>query len=93
MNIADVARRRETLHMGHSSSRPLSQDYELVGLAGELAFAEEFGYQVDTSDRPGGDGRVDFHTPAGTVDVKTARKALNLLREQGKPHADLNYGP
>ena len=88
-DLRELATQRSRLHTHHRSQRPLSSEYDLVGLAGEKAFAERYGYNVDRELRPGGDGRIDFETPVGTVDVKTARKAYNLLREQGKPHADL----
>ncbi len=84
-----IAARRARIHASHTSSRPLSPDYELVGVAGEVAFAQEFGLEVDATARPGGDGGVDFTLPIGTVDVKTYRLPYNLLREAGKPHADI----
>ncbi len=34
---------------------------------------------MDESIRPEGDGHVDFSTPIGSIDVKTARKAYHLL--------------
>lgn len=55
----------------------------------EEAFESAFGYPIDEEDRPGGDGNVDFNTPVGTVDVKTARKPYHLLVEVGKPQADI----
>ncbi len=88
-SLRSVADERARLHAHHASSRPLSVDYELVGLAGEVAFGERFGYAVDLTLRPGGDGRIDFEADGLTLDVKTARLAFNLLREQGKPHADI----
>jgi len=68
----------------------LSPDYDYVGVAGEIAFAREFGLEVDTTARPEGDGGVDFTLSNGlTVDVKTYRKPYHLLREVNKPHADI----
>jgi hypothetical protein len=89
--LVELARQRHELHKHHASSRPLSLDYELVGLAGEQAFADAFGLQVDTSIRPAGDGNVDFRLfGLVTVDVKTARKAGNLIAEVGTdPWADI----
>jgi len=88
--IKNVADSRHDLHSGHSSSRPLSEDYELVGLSGEFAFAEVCGLLPDLTVRPGGDKGVDFTVPLRfTVDVKTARKAGNLIHEQGKPMVDI----
>jgi hypothetical protein len=88
-NIEDIAAQRARIHASHTSSRPLSPDYELVGVAGEAAFAQEFGLKVDATARPEGDGGVDFTLPIGTVDVKTYRLPYHLLRETDKPHADI----
>ena len=87
--LKEIADQRHNLHKNHASSRPLSEDYEYIGLIGEGKFELTYGYAMDLEQRPGGDSRVDFHTPLATIDVKTARKAYNLLREVGKPHAEL----
>jgi hypothetical protein len=84
--IAKYADARAALHAGHASSRPLSEDYENVGLAGEFAFGRFCGQMPDLSERPAGDQGVDFVIPLlYTVDVKTARKANNLIHEASKP--------
>ena len=83
-DIREVAKRREALHANHATSRPLSQDYEFIGLMGQWEFAKEFGLEIDLSDKPGGDGRINFITDIGTISVSTARKPYNLLREAGK---------
>ena len=88
--LRKIAQRRHDIHKNHASSRPLSKDYELVGLSGEVAFAEFSGLEVDWEERPSGDKGIDFTTPNGmTVDVKTARKAFNLIHEENKPFADI----
>lgn len=92
-----VAEARHELHKNHASSRPLSKDYELVGLAGEVAMAAFAGTAVDMSLRPGGDAgkdvRIHLHTKQGprwfVVDVKTARKPFNILVEEGKVKSDI----
>jgi len=90
VDIRKLAREREALHRNHASSRPLSPDYEIIGLAGEQQFAVEFGLEVDTKARPGGDGGIDFQLPGvGSVDVKTACRPFNLLHEQGKTPPDI----
>jgi len=77
---------RAALHAGHGSSRPLSGGYERVGMAGEFAFGRFCGQMPDLSERPSGDKGVDFVVPLlYTVDVKTARKANNLIHEASKP--------
>jgi len=85
-----VAARRTRIHLSHTSIRALSPGYDYVGVAGQIAFAKEFGLEVDTTARPEGDGGVDFTLSNGlTVDVKTYRKPYHLLREVDKPHADI----
>ena len=89
-DLRAVAEARHNLHEGKASSRPLSEDYELVGLAGEDALADFCGGEVDITPRPNGDGGTDCHIALFfTVDVKTARKAFNLLVEVGKVKADI----
>ena len=79
-----VAAEREFLHRTHQSSRPLSPDYEYIGLMGELAFHKVTGEVVDLLPRPEGDGAVDFRVGKWRIDVKTARKPGHMLREAGK---------
>ena len=88
-NLKKVAAIRHEIHKHHKSSRPLSEDYELIGLVGEYRFEVDFGYPMDLSIKPQGDGKVDFHIALGTLDVKTAEKAYNLLREKGVRHAKI----
>ena len=71
------------------SHRPLGPEHDAVGLAGEEAFAARYGYRVDHEYAQRGDGGADFATYAGSVDVKTYRKPVHLLVEQGKVRADL----
>lgn len=81
---------RAALHADHATSRPLSEGYEKVGFVGEVVFAREFNLPLDWRRRAGGDGGFDFTVPVRhTVDVKTVRKAHNLLQEQGKISADI----
>lgn len=80
-----IAITRALLHKSHKSSRPLSADHELIGVAGEFAFAHKTGLPVDDTPRPGGDKGIDFETRLGALDVKTARKAYFLIHEEGKP--------
>lgn len=94
--IRAAAARRHALHANHASSRPLSAGYELIGLRGEEALCREFGGSVDLTDRPRGDGGKDKimnlwgwvrgvqRAASFAVDVKTARRAYNLIVEHGK---------
>ena len=88
--IKSVADKRERIHDNHASSRPLSKDYELLGIAGELALSEFTGFSPDLKLRPSGDDGVDNLIYIGyTVDVKVARKPFNLIHEKGKKFADI----
>jgi len=87
--LQQIANDRETLHKYHESSRPLSKNYEYVGLKGESQFAKEFGFKIDKTLRPSGDNGKDFETKIGIIDVKTARNAYNLIVEEGKVVSDI----
>jgi hypothetical protein len=88
--IAVEALERAELHANHASNRPLSDGFEFVGLTGEFEFGRLVGLMPDLERRAGGDKGVDFVvTLRFTLDVKTARKAGNLIHEQGKPFADI----
>lgn len=80
-----IAQARSTLHVDHASSRPLSPDYELIGIAGEIAFASLYLLPVDMTARAGGDQGKDFITRAGIIDIKTAAKPKWLFLERDHP--------
>ena len=84
--IEKLAKAREAIHKGQKSQRILSKNYQLIGLAGEAEFERVFGIKMDRSLKPQGDGGHDFTLPMGTIDVKTARNAYNLLRETNTKH-------
>jgi len=85
-----IAQQRSDTHKDHASQRVLSEDYNIVGISGEAAFAEDFSLEVDKSIKPSGDNGIDFLLPLYfTVDVKTAKKAYNLLLEEGKVLSDI----
>jgi len=78
------ARYKDKQH--YASYKPLSKDFAMIGVAGELLFSLKTGYAVDTVIRENGDGGIDFYTPLGTVDVKTGRLGNNdpkLLVKEG----------
>ena len=88
--IKQEALDRHNAHRGHASSRPLSENYEYIGLRGEVEFAKLTGQMVDLTRRLRGDKGIDFIVPMMfTIDVKTARRAFNLIHEEGKPFADI----
>jgi len=64
-----------TCHNGRVSRKD-SEKRHLRGLAGEIAFARCFGFDVDDERRPDGDPGYDFVAPCGaTIDVKTRAEA------------------
>lgn len=88
--IKSEAESRHDSHKNHATNRPLSEGYELVGLLGEVEFAKQTGVMVDLERRLDGDKGIDFVVTVNlSVDVKTARKAYNLIHEKGKPIADV----
>jgi hypothetical protein len=89
VKVKNIAKERERVHKDHKSSRPLSSDYEYVGLIAESKFAEKYGFKMDETLRPGGDEGKDFVTEIGTIDVKSARKAFNLIVEEGMVKSDI----
>lgn len=84
-----ISQQREKLHHDDASSRPLSKDYEYIGLLGEVRFSELYNLSIDLTSKPKGDNGIDFYTPIGTIDVKTAQKPYHLLVEKGKVFADI----
>lgn len=89
-DLRATAEARTSLHQGKASQRQLSEEYELIGLAGEDALAEFCGGEVDITPRPNGDGGTDCHIALFfTVDVKTSRRGIDLLVEAGKVRADI----
>lgn len=88
--VIDEANARHEVHDGQDSSRPLSADYELLGLMGEVQGEVDYGLKRDARILAQGDGRIDFYLPDGrSGDWKVARKCYNILMESGKPHADI----
>lgn len=86
--LKEVAQRRNAVFVNLARNRPLSTDYEEVGVVGEWAFAEFCGLMPNT--KGGRDGGKDFEVPVVfTVDVKTSKKADVLLVEAGKVKADI----
>ena len=89
LTLCRVAAERHDLHRDHASSRPLSDGYELVGLVGEAEFSRLFNVPMNLERMAGGDNGVDFVINGRTIDIKTARKAFNLIVEQGHVCCDV----
>ena len=60
IDVNTLAKQRNDVHANHSSSRPLSKDYQKIGIIGEITFSKEFNVPFDASLRPEGDRGVDF---------------------------------
>lgn len=83
-----LAKARNGVFANMKRNRPLSKNYEEVGVMGEWEFAKFCGLMPKMT--VGGDGGVDFELPVVfTVDVKTSRSADRLLVEAGKVKADI----
>ncbi len=82
MDLRAIANERRMIGAYSSKQRILSEDYEEIGLAGEVAFSEEFGLPLIP--KRGSDNGIDFITRAGSIDVKTARNPSFLFMEEGK---------
>jgi len=66
----------------YASSNPMSKNYELVGVLGELVFSFQTGQMMDTRLRAFGDNGLDFEK----VQVKTSErhKAKHLIEYMDK---------
>ncbi|MAH50267.1 hypothetical protein CMI37_30885 [Candidatus Pacearchaeota archaeon] len=84
-----IAENRHNLHRGQDSHRPLSFNYEYIGLIGEYAFGYWSGLAMDMEYREQGDFGIDFQVGNIGIDVKTAIKAYNLLLEKDKKHTTI----
>lgn len=80
---------RNAIHQGHLTHRPLSKDYELVGVAGERAFSEWAHIDMDRKLRPTGNGSVNFKVAGKKINVYAARKPRHLLVEKKKAKSDI----
>ena len=89
--LRDIADTRARIHATDKSSRPMSDNYELVGLLGQREFSIRSGLPMDVSIRHEGDGGLNFRTRTGTtIHVSTARSPVHLLCEADKPAADIH---
>ncbi len=89
-DLVTLARQRDSFRQGTSHNRELAGNYEYIGLMGEWAFHLRFGYPIDMAQKPEGDDGIDFATPLGSVDVKTATELYGLFVEADKAaYADI----
>jgi len=79
----DLARRRHQIHIDHGNcsrrfyADPMLEDH--IGVVCERAFAERYGLSINEKILAEGDDHYDFLIRHGTLDVKGAQKAYNLL--------------
>lgn len=62
---------------------------EGIGLMGEVAFAKLTGLPLDLALRDGGDQGIDFHSSAGTIDVKTTTTGFLIFDVLSDVRADI----
>jgi hypothetical protein len=78
-----LARIRFEGHKRYGNSQTDRIDEDIIGAAGEIAFAKRYNLTVDTSFRPHGDYGVDFELELlgypCKIDVKTYKKPNHLL--------------
>jgi hypothetical protein len=85
MNVIELGTQRQKAHPFGTPRYYSDENLEdIIGLAGEVAFAKRYGLKPDLTIRPEGDKNIDFKieidgTRIATIDVKTAQKAFNLL--------------
>lgn len=90
MDIDDLGQQRHELHKDHPTHRPLSEGYESVGIAGEIALSAFTGMAPDFTLKTRGDGGIDAHIYLRySINVHCARKPANLIHEVGKEMADI----
>lgn len=77
--VASVAEQRKALHDGYVGKPQILPNRDVIGAAGEKAFADRYGLPMDTTARPHGDGGRDFTGPIGRIDVKTSPTPGNII--------------
>ena len=88
--LALEAEQRTKLHEGEAGQRKMSENYDLVGMAGEAEFSRLTGVALNWHRGKGGDNGIDFVVPLRfTVGIKTARKPYYLICEEDKIVADI----
>lgn len=85
---AALALERQEQFSGKSSTRALSTGYDLVGAAGEVAFAKWAGKDLD--DIRTGKRNINIILNMRGINVLTARKPTYLLVEKRKNRADIH---
>jgi hypothetical protein len=77
--------KRARAHQSQASTRPLSPNFEMIGIAGEVQFSYDHDVKRNREINRAGDGGIDFVMPDGTkINVKTRANCRALLHEKGK---------
>jgi hypothetical protein len=78
-DLERVARGRVEIHRGQSTSNPIRQDREYLGISGEHAFHAATGLPLDMTIRRAGDGGHDFRVHGLGIDVKCVSDPGRML--------------
>jgi hypothetical protein len=78
-DLERVARGRVEIHRGQSTSNPIRQDREYLGISGEHAFHAATGLPLDMTIRRAGDGGFDFFIHGIAIDVKCVSDPGRML--------------
>jgi hypothetical protein len=89
VDLERVARGRVEIHRGQSTSNPIRQDREYLGISGEHAFHRATGLPLDMTIRRAGDGGHDFLVHGIAIDVKCVSDLGRMLVGTNERRCDL----
>jgi len=88
-----TAHLRDEMHAGKKSETILTGENNYIGLMAECWFGLRYCLPVDFTNKPGGDGGVDFRVGGRTIDVKGVSRETSLsyvwFPEPKRKHADV----
>ena len=88
-DLEGVARGRVEIHRNQSTSNPIRQDREYLGISGEHAFHRSTGLALDMTVRRAGDGGHDFLVYGIAIDVKCVSELGRMLVGTNERRCDL----
>ena len=77
-DLERVASGRVEIHRNQSTSNPIREEREYLGISGEHAFHRSTGLALDMTVRRAGDGGHDFVVYGQTIDVKCVSHVWRL---------------
>jgi len=89
LDLERVASGRMEIHWGQSTSNPIRQDREYLGISGEHAFHRSTGLALDMTVRRAGDGGHDFLVHGIAIDVKCVSGVGRMLVGTNERRCDL----